>query len=424
MEMYARKREDAMHEEAKRLRELQNSIRDMNIAFNFNTAGRDSTGAQSPLTKLAKEQDDAVNSIKDKYQELSDKFAEMTERDRAAYIKMLQDTNTPYELVGNRLTFKERENAELMAMNENFENQRLDLIRTSAEEEWAIKEAMRTQNFEALQQALTDEYVATQQNYELRKQLLEEYQQAVMDSHFNSQQMFFDMANAGIDSMQEGISKLIQGTQSLEKAFQNIGNAILKTIADTVAKWIAAQLQQMIFGKMMASQTAAANNAALQAQLPLATQLAQQMAMATWGASATAGMAAWSAASATGAAMSSVASLAGRLGNIGGGFDIGSGPQKLVPNLKLASGGLAYGRTFAEIGEGNYPEAVVPLSEQVFGQIGEGISKAGGGGDVHVHVNAMDAQSFMGWLESSGGQTIRQFLVDNNREFTATAGTW
>ena len=424
MEMYARKREDAMHEEAKRLRELQNSIRDMNVAFNFNTAERDSTGAQSPLTKLAKEQDDAVNSIKDKYQELSDKFAEMTERDRAAYIKMLQDTNTPYELVGNRLTFKERENAELMAMNENFENQRLDLIRTSAEEEWAIKEAMRTQNFEALQQALTDEYVATQQNYELRKQLLEEYQQAVMDSHFNSQQMFFDMANAGIDSMQEGISKLIQGTQSLEKAFQNIGNAILKTIADTVAKWIAAQLQQMIFGKMMASQTAAANKAALQAQLPLATKLAQQMAMATWGASATAGMAAWSAASATGAAMSSVASLAGRLGNIGGGFDIGSGPQKLVPNLKLASGGLAYGRTFAEIGEGNYPEAVVPLSEQVFGQIGEGISKAGGSGDVHVHVNAMDAQSFMGWLESSGGQTIRQFLVDNNREFTSTAGTW
>lgn len=424
MEMYARKREDAMHEEAKRLRELQNSIRDMNVAFNFNTAERDSTGAQSPLTKLAKEQDDAVNSIKDKYQELSDKFAEMTERDRAAYIKMLQDTNTPYELEGNRLTFKERENAELMAMNENFENQRLDLIHTSAEEEWAIKEAMRTQNFEALQQALTDEYVSTQQNYELRKQLLEEYQQAVMDSHFNSQQMFFDMANAGIDSMQEGISKLIQGTQSLEKAFQNIGNAILKTIADTVAKWIAAQLQQMIFGKMMASQTAAANNAALQAQLPLATQLAQQMAMATWGASATAGMAAWSAASATGAAMSSVASLAGRLGNIGGGFDIGSGPQKLVPNLKLASGGLAYGRTFAEIGEGNYPEAVVPLSEQVFGQIGEGISKAGGGGDVHVHVNAMDAQSFMGWLESSGGQTIRQFLVDNNREFTSTAGTW
>lgn len=424
MEMYARKREDAMHEEAKRLRELQNSIRDMNVAFKFNTAERDSTGAQSPLTKLAKEQDDAVNSIKDKYQELSDKFAEMTERDRAAYIKMLQDTNTPYELEGNRLTFKERENAELMAMNENFENQRLDLIRTSAEEEWAIKEAMRTQNFEALQQALTDEYVATQQNYELRKQLLEEYQQAVMDSHFNSQQMFFDMANAGIDSMQEGISKLIQGTQSLEKAFQNIGNAILKTIADTVAKWIAAQLQQMIFGKMMASQTAAANNAALQAQLPLATQLAQQMAMATWGASATAGMAAWSAASATGAAMSSVASLAGRLGNIGGGFDIGSGPQKLVPNLKLASGGLAYGRTFAEIGEGNYPEAVVPLSEQVFGQIGEGISKAGGGGDVHVHVNAMDAQSFMGWLEASGGQTIRQFLVDNNREFTSTAGTW
>ena len=66
--------------------------------------------------------------------------------------------------------------------------------------------------------------------------------------------------------------------------------------------------------------------------------------------------------------------------------------------MKLASGGLAYGRTLQRLVKAIILEAVVPLSEQVFGQIGEGISKAGGGGDVHVHVNAMDAQSFMGWL--------------------------
>ena len=62
---------------------------------------------------------------------------------------------------------------------------------------------MRTQNFEALQSALNDEYVATQQNYDLRKNLLSEYQQAVMDSHWNTQQLLFDALNAGIDSMQK-----------------------------------------------------------------------------------------------------------------------------------------------------------------------------------------------------------------------------
>lgn len=57
----------------------------------------------------------------------------------------------------------------------------------------------------------------------------------------NGQQVLFDAINAGMDSLQGSISGLIQGTTTLMQTFQNLGKAILKTIADSVAQWIAGQ---------------------------------------------------------------------------------------------------------------------------------------------------------------------------------------
>ena len=281
---------------------------------------------------------------------------------------------------------------------------------------------MRTQNFEALQSALNDEYVATQQSYELRKELLSEYQQAVMDSHWNGQNAIWESASAGIDKLQEGISGLLQGTMSITQAFQNMGKAILKTISDSVAQWIAAQVKQAVLGKMLQSQQTAASVAAAQAQLPAWSSLAQQVSMATFGASAAAGLAAWSSSTAAGVAQ---ATALGAVGNFGGSFGAAFNANSMP---KLAEGGLAYGTTIAQIGEGKYQEAVLPLSDTVFDRLGEGINRSNGGmgagGGITLNVSAIDAESFGSFLETRGGQALRQFLVNQDREFVGTAGTW
>jgi len=46
-----------------------------------------------------------------------------------------------------------------------------------------LHEAIRTQNYDALQAALSDEYIAEQQHYDSKKQLLEEWKQAAIDAH-------------------------------------------------------------------------------------------------------------------------------------------------------------------------------------------------------------------------------------------------
>jgi tape measure domain-containing protein len=420
-EVYTDKRIKAKQEEFTKLRSIETKIRDMQKDFIVATADKDSTGSISPAMQLAKDYTDAIDEIQDRYANMTDEFVKMDKMAQQHYIDVLKAKGIAFDVMEDgRIAFTEQANAEILAKNQEFMQKALEQHRTLADEKWAIDEAMRTQNFEALQTALTDEYVAMQQNYDLRKQLMEEYQQAVMDSHWNGQAVMFEAMSAGIDKMQEGISGLLQGTMSVTQAFQNMGKAILKTIADSVAQWIAAQVKQAVFGKMLQSQQTTTSIAAAKAQTPAWATLAQQMAMATFGMSSTAGMAAYQAATAAGLATTT------SLNSVSGGGFSSFMDAKSMP--KMASGGLAYGPTIAQIGEGRYEEAVIPLSDTVFDRLGEGISNASGGkgasGGITFNVNAIDSESFGSFLESRGGRALRQFMVNQDREFIGTEGTW
>lgn len=420
-EVYTDKRIKAKQEEFTKLRSIETKIRDMQKDFIVATADKDSTGSISPAMQLAKDYTDAIDEIQDRYANMTDEFVKMDKMAQQHYIDTLKAKGIAFDVMEDgRIAFTEQANAEILAKNQEFMQKAMEQHRTLADEKWAIDEAMRTQNFEALQAALTNEYVAMQQNYELRKQLMEEYQQAVMDSHWNGQAVMFEAMSAGIDKMQEGISGLLQGTMSVTQAFQNMGKAILKTIADSVAQWIAAQVKQAVFGKMLQSQQTTTSIAAAKAQTPAWATLAQQMAMATFGMSSTAGMAAYQAATAAGLATTT------SLNSVSSGGFSSFMDAKSMP--KMASGGLAYGPTIAQIGEGRYEEAVIPLSDTVFDRLGEGISNASGGkgasGGITFNVSAIDSESFGSFLESRGGRALRQFMVNQDREFIGTEGTW
>lgn len=416
-EVYADKRIKAKQEKMAKLREIETDIRDMQKAFAFKTADKDSTGSVSPAVQLAKDYADSIDEIEDRYAEMQDKFIKMDAMQQQKHIEILKERNIAFSInADGQISYEAMKNEELLALQREYGQKALQQHKDLANEKHAIDEAMRTQDFEALQVALNDEYVARKQQQDTINEMMNEYMQARIDSHWNGQQLLFDALNAGIDSMQSGISGLIQGTTTLMAAIQNIGKAILKTIADFIAGWIAAMVKKAVFGKMLQSQEAATGIATANAQYPAWAALAQQVSMATFGASAAAGMAAWSANTTAGATLS--------LANGATSFaSLGSGKLDLP---KMANGGVAYGSTYAEIGEGKYKEAVLPLSENTYDEIGGGIVRAGGGvgSGITFNVSAMDAQSFGDWLENSAGRSLRQFFVNQDREFVAQEGTW
>ena len=416
-EVYAEKRIKAKQEEMTKLRAIETGIRDMQQDFAFKTASKDSTGNVSPAVQLKNDYENAIDEIEDRYADMVDKFMKMDKMEQQHHIDLLKQRGIEFEMSADgQISYEQRKNEELLAAQEEYNKKALQQHTELVNEKYAIDEAMRTQNFDALQAALSDEYIAEQQHYDAKKQLMEEWKQATIDAHWNGQQLLIDALNAGIDSMQSGISGLIQGTTSLMSAIQNIGKAILKTIADFIASWIAAMVKKAVFSKMMQSQETTTSIAAANAQYPAWSALAQQVSMATFGASAAAGMAAWTANTTAGAGLS--------LANGATSFaSLGSAKLDLP---KMANGGVAYGSTYAEIGEGKYKEAVLPLSESTYDEMGAGIARAGGGatGGITFNVSAMDANSFGDWLENSAGRSLRQFLVNQNREFVATEGTW
>lgn len=416
-EVYADKRIKAKQEEMAKLRAIETDIRDMQKDFAFKTADKDSTGSVSPAVQLAKDYADSIDEIEDRYAEMQDKFIKMDAMQQQKHIETLKERNIAFSInADGQISYEAMKNEELLALQRDYNQKALQQHNDLVNEKYAIDEAMRTQNFEALQVALNDEYVARKQQQDTIKEMMDEYMQATIDSHWNGQKLLFDALKAGIDSMQSGISGLIQGTTTLMSAIQNIGKAILKTIADFIAGWIAAMVKKAVFGKMLQSQEAATGIATANAQYPAWAALAQQVSMATFGASAAAGMAAWSANTTAGATLS--------LANGATSFaSLGSGKLDLP---KMANGGVAYGSTYAEIGEGKYKEAVLPLSENTYDEIGGGIARAGGGAGsgITFNVSAMDAQSFGDWLENSAGRSLRQFFVNQDREFVAQEGTW
>ena len=416
-EVYAEKRIKAKQEEMTKLRAIETGIRDMQQDFAFKTASKDSTGNVSPAVQLKNDYENAIDEIEDRYADMVDNFMKMDKMEQQHHIDLLKQRGVEFEMSADgQISYEKMKNEELLAAQDEFNKKALQQHTDLVNEKYAIDEAMRTQNFDALQAALSDEYIAEQQHYDAKKQLMEEWKQATIDAHWNGQQLLIDALNAGIDSMQSGISGLIQGTTSLMTAIQNIGKAILKTIADFIASWIAAMVKKAIFSKMMQSQEATTSIAAANAQYPAWSALAQQVSMATFGASAAAGMAAWTANTTAGAGLS--------LANGATSFaSLGSAKLDLP---KMANGGVAYGSTYAEIGEGKYKEAVLPLSESTYDEMGAGIARAGGSatGGITFNVSAMDANSFGDWLENSAGRSLRQFLVNQNREFVATEGTW
>lgn len=205
-EVYAEKRIKAKQEEMTKLRAIETGIRDMQQDFAFRTASKDSTGNVSPAVQLKNDYNNAIDEIEDRYADMVDKFMKMDKMEQQHHIDLLKQRGIEFEMsAGGQISYEKMKNEELLAAQAEYAKKALQQHTDLVNEKYAIDEAMRTQNFDALQAALSDEYIAEQQHYDAKKQLMEEWKQAAIDAHWNGQQLLIDALNAGIDSMQSGI---------------------------------------------------------------------------------------------------------------------------------------------------------------------------------------------------------------------------
>lgn len=402
-ELYAQKRLQALTEEANRALDLKEKVRNMASEHTANTDMKGMSAGDTLFADLANKNEEAIAAIQDKYKRASLEYQAMTKQEQEVFRQALNERGVAYELdANNRISFEKMANEEVLAQQEEYYKQLEVMKRNYKGLEADINKAFDEQDLQALQEKLTTENIMHLQELENRKALMQSYYDAQMESYFNMQGLMQELVNKGTEALGNSISGLIQGTMTLKEAFQNVGKALLQTIADSIGQYIAAKLRASLLDKMIGKERAAQEKmeaaqsmATATAQIPVFAQLALLKSMSTGGLSAELGAAAFNASMAV-----------GRIGILG-----------------LASGGVVDSATLAVIGEGRDKEAVVPLNEHVFNEIGEGISKSnGGGGTIVMNVQAMDASSFDTWIRNQGGSVIRDYFGSLHREFKLQGG--
>ena len=174
-EVYAEKRIKAKQEEMTKLRAIETGIRDMQQDFAFRTSSKDSTGNVSPAVQLKNDYNNAIDEIEDRYADMVDKFMKMDKMEQQHHIDLLKQRGIEFEMSADgQISYEKMKNEELLAAQAEYAKKALQQHTDLVNEKYAIDEAMRTQNFDALQAALSDEYIAEQQHYDAKKQLMEE----------------------------------------------------------------------------------------------------------------------------------------------------------------------------------------------------------------------------------------------------------
>ncbi len=433
-ELYAKKRANAIYEEQKAIREVQNMARDLSININENSILRGLEGSAKLFSDVEQERKSAINKMLDDMQSAEDEFAAMNDRSKAAFIERLKAEGVAFTVTKDgMLSLAQARADQEVAINQEAQN-KINQIRLQGQAIQAdIDAAIAQGRADSLMTYLQTAEYAQMQSYERQKEYMNQYVEAFNTAHISMQEMEIQTASKGIDSINDSIAGLLDGSMSIASAFQNICKAVSKSVSSMIADIITARMKQSLFGKAMMAQEAAMSTAMATAQMGPWSQLALEVSMATFGASAAAGRAAYTAAGGQAGGFGGISGLGGSslgLGSSGESFMLNNSVGSQLAKSSglsmpfMASGGYAYGDTVAMIGEGSYPEAVLPLSDEVFDKLGEGINRNGGGGGITLNISTMDAHSFGSWLQSKGGQILRQYLINTGREFASDSGVW
>ncbi|EEP1459580.1 tape measure protein [Salmonella enterica] len=203
-------------------------------------------------------------------------------------------------------------------------------IKAAAEEE--KKRAQASQNFTSLQgqvspvaavdntyaqqMAQLDEYVQLYpqkiaEAEAVRAGIEDQYHQkrmAAMWEEWQQQSEINSMLGAAVDSLQGGatnaITGLINGTQSLQESFANIGSTILNSVVSAIVDMGVQYVKSLIIGKAMSSAATAAQIAEAGALATAWAPAAMAASIATQGKASAIGLAAYSSSMAAGQALS------------------------------------------------------------------------------------------------------------------------
>lgn len=346
----------------------------------------------------AKKKQYELDKIKDKVKQVSDSIERewvqttKTELDQLDIWKSEQIAALDETKAANENYQRDLERVEAV-----YSQRRLKILedeREKAKNLWSeqLTEARDNGDIAGYMNLLNTERALFQQDLAGRQAMIDQYYQYWKETHRSAMDYMAEAMGGLYSGLENFFVDILNNAKSVGEAWQSLKNAVLAMIGQMVAKWMASQIMMKVFGQTMQSTLAAASVATAGSISAAWAPAAAMVSLATMGANA-------------GPAMSGIAATTAL-------------SEGLARIPALAEGGITTGPTIAEIGEGRYKEAVLPLNKKYFEKAG----LIGGHQEQQPiifspTIKALDSSDVESWLENGGGAKFEKYFRRRGRSF-------
>lgn len=346
----------------------------------------------------AKKKQYELDKIKDKVKQVSDSIERewvqttKTELDQLDIWKSEQIAALDETKAANENYQRDLERVEAV-----YSQRRLKILedeREKAKNLWSeqLTEARDNGDIAGYMNLLNTERALFQQDLAGRQAMIDQYYQYWKETHRSAMDYMAEAMGGLYSGLENFFVDILNNAKSVGEAWQSLKNAVLAMIGQMVAKWMASQIMMKVFGQTMQSTLAAASVATAGSISAAWAPAAAMVSLATMGANAVPAM----------SGITATTALSEGLARI----------------PALAEGGITTGPTIAEIGEGRYKEAVLPLNKKYFEKAG----LIGGHQEQQPiifspTIKALDSSDVESWLENGGGAKFEKYFRRRGRSF-------
>ena len=368
-ELYASKRIVAIQEETEKELELYKEVISAANESKLSDVAVNGTASAAELVKLSQEHESTVMAIEDKWRKLSDTFTSLTSEQKNIFIDALKEESIAFEeTASGELDFHKQILADKLNADKEYEDARLSYYAQCKDIKADMDEAYRTLDMQRLQEVLSEEAAIRLNDMEAQKSLMDTYQEAFLAAHMTTAQLVTDLYSTALGGLSDAFTNILTGAKNAKQAFADLGQSMIKVIAQYFAKQAAGMIVSHVMGQNLQKKEAATS--AAQASAALAAWAPVAVAYET----VHPGAAARALGSVTGI-LTSAAALGTMLLAVTAGSTNGSRTGTNVP--QYAKGGYFTKPSLGIIGEGAYDEVALPLNRAVFTNIAEGIAEVG-----------------------------------------------
>jgi tape measure domain-containing protein len=367
----------------KAFEEITDGAKKLNTVFTGLKGGSDFGGGEDAekLEDLKKKAEQVSEQIRQEWVQTTKTQLEQLDIWKNEQIKTLDETRAA----------NENYQRDLERVEATYSERRKKILEDENAHQEALDEARKQGKIAAFADELEQERALLAADLTSRQEMIDLYYELWQETHRTSMSYMAEAMSGLYSGLTEFFADIINNAKSIGDAWDSLKSKFLTMLGQMVAQWLASRLMmwamEKMFGKKQQSQTS--------------TQAASTA--MSW---------------APAAAMASLASFGGNAAPAMMGIAMTTGlAMGLAALPALAEGGITTGPTIAEIGEGRYKEAVLPLNKRAFEKVGLAGDRELTTFAPIIQLQFLDTKDADHWLENGGGARIERYLKKAHREF-------